>query len=226
MHFAIFQLIVEVPIPTIQCFVINFACLFILKVDQDDFAISLEDTTCSIDAFERGSGQKVVSFSFYGDINSEYVTAKGFFEGIISNLKLMPQFYPDWIMRVYFDLDPRDPVLDDLCQLACKNPLLDLCHAGQLPGTPMFNATKVFPMIWRFFPTLDPQVRIVSVCIVESFFHANKCTVYAYLAIFWIFCTFQCYLNFALYFRKNRFICIFLCIFWHFWQTLIVKCQK
>ena len=29
-----------------------------------------------------------------------------------------------------------------------------------LPGTPMSNATFVFPMNWRFFPTRDPQVDV------------------------------------------------------------------
>ena len=62
-------------------------------------------------------------------------------------------------MRVYFDLDPKHPVLKDLCDLACSNDQLDICHAGKLPGTPMKDARKIFAMNWRFFPTLDPQVR-------------------------------------------------------------------
>ena len=70
----------------------------------------------------------------------------------------MPAFYPDWTMRVYFDLDADDPILHDLCQLACHSEILDICHAGKLPGVPMADAKKVFPMNWRFFPTLDPQV--------------------------------------------------------------------
>ena len=27
-----------------------------------------------------------------------------------------------------------------------------------LPGTPVTDASKIFAMNWRFFPTLDPQV--------------------------------------------------------------------
>ena len=34
--------------------------------------LTLNLTTCSIDAFKRGPGQKIVGFSFYGDINSDY----------------------------------------------------------------------------------------------------------------------------------------------------------
>ena len=33
--------------------------------------IFFENTTCSMDAFRRGTSQKIVGFSFYGDINSE-----------------------------------------------------------------------------------------------------------------------------------------------------------
>ncbi len=28
----------------------------------------------------------------------------------MGNLELMPKFYPGWTMRLYFDLDPDDPV--------------------------------------------------------------------------------------------------------------------
>jgi hypothetical protein len=32
----------------------------------------LNKTTCGLDAFQRGPGQRIVGFSFYGDINSDY----------------------------------------------------------------------------------------------------------------------------------------------------------
>ncbi len=44
--------------------------------------------------------------------------------------------------------------------MACSNSALDLCDAGHLPGTPMVDSREVFPMLWRFFPTLDPQVDV------------------------------------------------------------------
>ena len=107
----------------------------------------------------RGPHQKIVGFSFYGDINSHYSKKKGYFEGIIGNLELMPKYYPGWVMRLYYDLDAKDPVFQDLCQLACKHKNLDICDAKHLPGTPFIDASRVFAMNWRFFPTLDPQVR-------------------------------------------------------------------
>ncbi len=104
----------------------------------------------------------MVSFSFYGDVNAAYAKKKGYFDGIVGNLQLMPTFYPGWTMRLYFDLDADDPIMAELCHLACADSTLDLCHAGKLPGTPMRDARKVFAMNWRFFPTLDPQVRFFS----------------------------------------------------------------
>jgi hypothetical protein len=61
-------------------------------------------------------------------------------------------------MRLYFDLDKSDPILEEICQLACSDSNLDLCKASDLPGNPMTDASQVFPMNWRFFPTVDPQV--------------------------------------------------------------------
>ena len=120
--------------------------------------IAYENTTCSRDAYARGQGQKVVGFSFYANVNSKKSKVRGYFQGIRANLELMKRFYPGWQMRVYFDLDEGNPLKNDLCKMACKYSILDLCHAGKLPGSPIKDARKVFAMIWRFFPTLDPQV--------------------------------------------------------------------
>ena len=57
-------------------------------------AIKYNETTCGRDAFARGSRQKVVAFSFYGDVNTQLSIKKGYFEGIEGNLNIMPQYYP------------------------------------------------------------------------------------------------------------------------------------
>lgn len=119
--------------------------------------ISFEKTTCSYRSFLRGSGQKIIGFSYYGDSRSAHHQTKKYFEGIQNNLQLLPKYYPNWIIRLYYDLSPDDPVLPKLCQLSCETNF-DLCDIQRLPGTPKTNATYIFPMNWRFFPTLDPQV--------------------------------------------------------------------
>ncbi|TRY79883.1 hypothetical protein TCAL_05108, partial [Tigriopus californicus] len=133
-------------------------CSRTLPRPQNASTVPFNATTCSRDAFVRGDGQQVVSFSFYGDVHTKVAVQKGYFEGIRGNLDLMAQFYPNWIMRVYFDLATNDPVLSDLCDLACQYEVLDICHVAQLPGAPMVDARQVFAMNWRFFPTLDPQL--------------------------------------------------------------------
>merc|ERR1719391_1390928 len=62
-------------------------------------------------------------------------------------------------MRLYLDdLSLEASLFNDVCQLACSNNNLDLCYVRTLPGMPLVNASHIFPMLWRFFPTLDPQV--------------------------------------------------------------------
>ena len=94
---------------------------------------------------------------------------KGYVDGIKSNLQLMSKYYPGWTMRLYVDFDDNDPIFQDLCILACKNPILDICDVKNLPGTPYIDAHAVFPMNWRFFPTMDPQVdRIEKNCMFQN----------------------------------------------------------
>jgi len=78
----------------------------------------------------RGPGQKIIGYSFYGDIEAAHEDKKDYFLGIYENLKLMPKLYPGWIMRVYVDLDEKDPIMEDLCELACSNERLDLCKVS------------------------------------------------------------------------------------------------
>ena len=52
------------------------------EVNDEESIIPYNDTTCSTDAYERGKGQKVIGFSFYGDINTDYSKKKGYFEGM------------------------------------------------------------------------------------------------------------------------------------------------
>jgi len=153
---------------------------FVCRCDSENIDISKLDskeaalynkTTCSPRAYSRGNGQKIIGFSYYGDSRSAHHKSKKYFEGIQNNLNLLPKFYPGWIIRLYYDLDQDDPILPKLCGLSCETNL-DLCDTKRLPGSvPMGNtnyistefkrnlkATDVFPMNWRFFPTLDPQV--------------------------------------------------------------------
>ena len=129
-----------------------------LVADSRDIGPDYWKTTCSQDAVHRGPGQQVIGYSFYGSPATARHKAKQYFAGIVENLQLLPRLYPGWVMRLYYDLPADDPVAGQLCELACAEEQLDLCYVRQLPGTPMRDASRVFAMNWRFFPTLDPQV--------------------------------------------------------------------
>ena len=136
-------------------------CTRTLPVVASAERVEYSDTTCGRDAYERGTHQKVVGFSFYGNTSSGVHKAKQYFIGIKENLSLVSQLYgKDWSMRLYYDLEKDDPLLEDLCSLACEQPSLDLCYVRDLPGNPVKDASSVFAMNWRFLPTLDPQVDI------------------------------------------------------------------
>ena len=87
----------------------------------------------------------------------------------------MPVYYSGWIMRLYVDFRQLNQfqhreIKDELCEIACIYPNFDICDVRNLPGTPVEDASKIFAKNWRFFPTLDPQVknsnefRLGSVC--------------------------------------------------------------
>ena len=63
-------------------------------------------------------------------------------------------------MRYLFSQNNQFPFISELCVMACNNTVIDLCDTGNLPGTPFRDTRNMFPMLWRFFPTLDPQVDI------------------------------------------------------------------
>ncbi len=62
------------------------------------------------------------------------------------------------VLKCWPNLLQKDPVMSALCKLACSDNNLDICDTSKLPGVPLRNATKIFPMNWRHFSTLDPQV--------------------------------------------------------------------
>ena len=81
--------------------------------------ITLKNTTCGPSAFERGSHQKVVAFTFYEPESSEVGVksdqTRHYFEGIRDNLSLMKEYYPGFVMRLYYEAPPQTE--SKLCRL-------------------------------------------------------------------------------------------------------------
>jgi len=112
------------------------------------------ETFCSSVAETRGVGQKVVSFSWFGERDSRY------FRGIGINLYRLWKYYPSWVMRVYLDPVVSEPrALQDLCALSCTSQSFDLCSVRSLPR--YGDISSMFGMVWRFLPMADPYVDIM-----------------------------------------------------------------
>ena len=117
--------------------------------------VYLKNNTCSQHSHDRGPKQKIIGFSFYAGHPSRHKNRK-YFQGIVDNLKQIPELYPNWILRLYYDLEPDHPLMEMLCQLACNDSNIDLCSVRNIPA--VGDIRNVFAMIWRFFPCLDGQV--------------------------------------------------------------------
>ena len=72
---------------------------------------------CSPASERRGDGQRVVSFSFYGDLTGRY------WRGIRDNLELISDFYPGWVVRLHISREDNSlATVAQLCRLQCSSP--------------------------------------------------------------------------------------------------------
>ena len=79
------------------------------------------------------------------------------------------------MLRLYHDLQAKDPLMSRLCQLACTHDFLDLCQVNTVPRTlGNKDIAKLFPMMWRFLPSLDPGVEVVMSRDLDSRFTARE----------------------------------------------------
>ena len=96
--------------------------------------ISLSNTTCSEEAYYKGSRQKVISFTYFEPSQSEgeavpsNKTNRDYFLGIRENLRLVKTFYPGYNMRLYYQVF-TERIRTELCHLGnyCS-----ACHLAKL----------------------------------------------------------------------------------------------
>ncbi|XP_059082699.1 uncharacterized protein LOC131880175 isoform X2 [Tigriopus californicus] len=105
---------------------------------------------CSDWADSRGQGQRVISYSLYGNLQSSY------FKGIRLNLEGVEQFYPGYTMRLYHNANESQSGFKELCDIFCQSNILDLCNVRHIEGYP--DLEKQFGMLWRFLPLADQNV--------------------------------------------------------------------
>ena len=87
--------------------------------------------------FQTTLFKNILSYSFYGN-NPRYT------DGAIANAQLMPEFYPNWTMRVYIHDSVPTPILEKLKSY----PHVEVC-------TPPLHDQLLNPMTWRFLVASD-----------------------------------------------------------------------
>jgi len=95
----------------------------------------------------RGGGTTVVSYSLYGS-NPRYT------DGAVANAQLMPEVYPGWQMRVYYDSTVPEHILTKLGAYS---------YANLVRGDPTLS-----PMLWRFLVASDYTVNRYVVRDIDS----------------------------------------------------------
>ena len=122
-------------------------------------AVNLNRTFCSEEAHQRGSHQKIIAFTYYGDPKSQLHKKRSYFQGIKENAALISKLYgSDWIMRLYHDMSEDIEIMSKLCDISCELDNLDLCDVKNLPSG---DFSDMLAALWRTLPTLDPQVDIL-----------------------------------------------------------------
>lgn len=114
---------------------------------------------CGQQAKDRGAGQKVISYNFYGEGSQRY------FSGIRDNIKDIQEFFPGWLMRLYVDIDNlAGPVLEFLYGLKCAHSeVFDLCTNLYLEE--LGSVSHKHGMLWRLLPLVDS---LVDVCLIRD----------------------------------------------------------
>ena len=149
---------------TLMCFIVTIGIIHNLSNDSlgqnlslvDNDSLSLSEynvTTSSKRAFKRGSDQKVVAFSIYGEKTSELSQKWSYFECIKENLKVINQRYPGQLMRVFVDVTSEQPILTELTDLMWANTNLDVCDVNSLPGRRPKNVPRVLQALSHSRPS-------------------------------------------------------------------------
>lgn len=87
--------------------------------------------------------KKIISFSVYGNQPKYSV-------GMLSNVLLAKQIYPDWICRIYYDNSVDQNIIHEIS----KNDNIELINMTE-------EGKEIFPMLWRFLAIDDPDVDIM-----------------------------------------------------------------
>ena len=90
----------------------------------------LEESVCSNDATRRGTGQRVISFSMFGEKQKNIYYMKG----LLRNVEAIKKYYPSqYIVRIYFDEQQLSSKCKEwLCNIYCSESNVDLCEVNHI----------------------------------------------------------------------------------------------
>ena len=121
----------------------------------------INSTMCSkYHAMKGKFHQKVISYSYY-EPNLPDPYHRHYFNGIEKNLHdIKNTFGAEWSMRLYIQMSTISATQRKyLCNLACR--YQDEFEICDVEINPRFgNISHIYPLNWRFFTALDPQVDI------------------------------------------------------------------
>ena len=163
-----------------------------LKRIQKDFTSSLMmgqvppdgsyvgPSSCNKYTSHLGSGQNVLSYSFYSPTTLFYVPDEVTGEAHwMRYLALLPELlknmttdYPGFRLRMYHNLTKEHDQLGFLCDLYCKNPHMDMCdmrHVPELSSHLDLESIVDLGRAWRFAVLGDPTVRLFGVRDLDMF---------------------------------------------------------
>ncbi|CAF3622861.1 unnamed protein product [Adineta steineri] len=112
---------------------------------------------CSHYSTLRGSHQRIVSISMYGQGDNAMFTLNtsvNLLHELVSDIK---KRYPNWILRIYHDLTIKNDVI---CSIECTYNNVDFCNTTSLSNLGNLNS-YIPPKIWRFLPVGDELVDIM-----------------------------------------------------------------
>ena len=137
-------------------------------------------SSCNKFTSHLGSGQNVLSYSFYSAVTLSHrkdeVTGEehwlrylGLLPDILGN---MTRDYPGWRLRLYHNLTQDHDQMGFLCNLYCNNPHMDLCDMRKVPeliSHTDLEGTVDLGRAWRFAVLGDPTVRLFGVRDLDMF---------------------------------------------------------
>ena len=90
----------------------------------------LEESVCSNDATRRGTGQRVISFSMFGEKQKNIYYMKG----LLKNVEAIKKYYPSqYIVRIYFNEQQLSSKSKKwLCDIYCSESNVDLCEVNHI----------------------------------------------------------------------------------------------